>query len=171
MSRRKLKQYLETLSKKELEEQILELHDRLKEVKSFYAFVFNPQEEKMLDEAKFKVSKEYFPPNGRKAKKRRSVAQKQIKEFLKLGMDPNLIADLMLYNLEIAVAYRAENEINQNAFYQSMLKSFKEAVEYVDNSGIQSAFNARIEKLFDHIYDQNWINKSAFDKILDARRL
>lgn len=99
MSKRKLKQYLESLSKKELEEQVLELHDRLKEVKTFYSFVFNPKEEKMLDEAKFKVYKEYFPPGKRKPKKRRSVAQKIIKEFVKLGVRSELIADFMLYNI------------------------------------------------------------------------
>ena len=61
MSKRALKSYLSDLSKSELEEQIVELYDRLKEVKSFYDFVFNPKEDKMLNTAKFAISKEYFP--------------------------------------------------------------------------------------------------------------
>ncbi|MBD3635941.1 MAG: hypothetical protein HUJ25_01255 [Crocinitomicaceae bacterium] len=169
MSKKKLKKYLAELSKPELEEQILELHDRLKEVREFYAFVFNPKEDKMLDEAKFKVSKEYFPPGKRKPKRRRSVAQKFIKEFLKLGVEPVLIADLMLYNLEIASSFTAEKPINQDAFYKSMLKSFDEAVGYIDANGLQPQFNERIERILDEVYRQNWINRSAFEDVMSKR--
>ena len=163
MSKRKLKAYLETLSKSELESQILELHDRLKEVKTFYAFVFNPKEDKMLDEVKFKISKEYFPIGKRKAKKRRSVAQKAIKEFIKLGVQTEIIADLMLYNIEIAQAYNRESTINQEAFYQSMLKSFQEAVLFLSDNALYSDFKNRIDKIVDETYAQEWINRSAFE--------
>lgn len=165
MSKRKLKQYLEPLSKKELEEQILELHDRLKEVKTFYSFVFNPKEEKMLDEAKFKVSKEYFPIGKRKPKKRRSVAQKQIKEFIKLGVRPELIADFMLYNIEVAQSYNAGTEIKQDAFFQSMLKSFIEANEFIHSNALTSDFLERMNKIIERAYSQDWINKSAFEDL------
>lgn len=165
MSKRKLKQYLESLSKKELEEQVLELHDRLKEVKTFYSFVFNPKEEKMLDEAKFKVYKEYFPPGKRKPKKRRSVAQKIIKEFVKLGVRSELIADFMLYNIEIAQSYTAETEIKQEAFYQSMLKSFNEVNEFVHSNALTSEFSGRLNKIIDITFDQGWINKIAFEDL------
>jgi hypothetical protein len=43
---------------------------------------------------------------------RRSVAQKYIKHFSTLGVDP-IIADVMLYNIEIAQAFSAENTIKQ----------------------------------------------------------
>lgn len=169
MSKRKLKIYLADLSKKELQEQILELHDRLKEVKKFYAFVFNPKEGKMLDEAKFKISKEYFPAPRRKPKRRRSVAQKHIKEFIKLGVEPALIADLMVYNLEISSAYTAKKLINQDAFYKSMLKSFEEALKYVDTNSLANDFNPRFEKFIDAVFLQSWINKSAFEDVMDNR--
>lgn len=169
MSKRALKQYLNELSKAELEEQIFELYGRLKEVKEFYDFVFNPNEEKKMEEAKFKIAKEYFPIGKRKAKKRRSVAQNQIKEFIKLGVNPQLIGDLMLYNIEIAQTYNNENPITSDAFYKSMLKSFKEAVDYIDKNGLESAFNQRLDRLVDEVDRQNWINKIAFEKILQER--
>ena len=56
MSKRDLSKYLSSLSKKELENQVEELYDRLKEVRQFYNFVFNPKEEKMVEEAKFKIN-------------------------------------------------------------------------------------------------------------------
>lgn len=169
MSKRALKKYLSDLSKEELEEQITELYDRLKEVKEFYNFVFNPKEDKLLDEAKFKVSKEYFPPGKRRAKKRRSVAQNFIKNFVKLGVEPMKIADLMLYNVEIAQTYNASYPIKAEAFYKSMLKSFSEAVTFIDQNGLESQMNARIDRVVEEAVLQNWINKYAFEMVLDKR--
>ena len=71
MSKRDLKKYLTELNKEQLKEQIIDLYARFKEVKEYYDFVFNPQEQKLVDECKFKISKEYFPSNGRKAKEKR----------------------------------------------------------------------------------------------------
>jgi hypothetical protein len=165
MSRRKLKQYLESLSKTELESQVLELHDKLKEVKSFYKFVFNPNENKITEEAKFKISKEYFPPYGRKPKKRRSVAHKFIKEFIKLGVQPELIADVMLYNIEVAQVFNEQSTSTQESFYLSMLNSFKEATEFVQSHGLDADFNERINLVIENTYQQNWFNKAGFEAL------
>ena len=102
MSKRELKEYLKDLSKKQMEEQILDLYSRFKEVKEYYDFAFNPKENELIENCRFQISKEYFPVNGRKAKARRSVAQKWIRKLKTLGAEPSLIADLMLYNIEIA---------------------------------------------------------------------
>ncbi len=61
MSKRDLKKYLAELNKEQLEEQLIELYDKFKEVKVYYDFVFNPKEDILIQEAKTKVSNEYFP--------------------------------------------------------------------------------------------------------------
>ena len=123
----------------------------------------------MLNTAKFAISKEYFPVSSRRPKKRRSVAQNQIKNFIKLGVDPALISDLMLYNLEIALAFTAENEMNQASFYKSMLKSFTEALEFIDAAGLESLFNKRLNQILEKVIQQNWENKFAFERLMDKR--
>jgi hypothetical protein len=167
MSKRELSKYLHTLSKKELEAQVQELYDRLKEVREFYNFVFNPKEDKMVDEAKFKISKEYFPVSNRKPKRRRSVAQKYIRTFIKLGVDPHLIADVMLYNIEIAQAANADKSINQDSFYKSMLNSFEEALQYFQENSLISKFRPRIDKIMENTESQKWINSDAFEVQFD----
>jgi len=163
MSKRDLSKYLSSLSKKDLEKQVEELYDRLTEVRLFYNFVFNPNEEKMVEEAKFKISKEYFPQGTRKPKRRRSVAQKHIKNFIKLGVDPSLITDVMLYNIEIAQAACAEKVITQEAFYKSILKSFQDTIKYLDSKSLRQKFKERIQKIVSNAIQQNWINKYAFE--------
>lgn len=78
MSKRDLKKYLSQLSKDQLEEQLVELYEKFKDVKIYYDFAFNPNENKLVQDAKFKIYNEYFPIKGKKPKMRRSVAQKFI---------------------------------------------------------------------------------------------
>ncbi len=134
MSKRDLKKYLTELNKEQLEEQILELYEKFSPVKVYYNFVFNPKEETLLQESKLKISHEYYPikKSGRrsKPKMRRSVAQKYIKHFILLGVDPFIIADIMLYNIEIAQTFSSEHPVKQELFYKSMFNSFDQAVVF-----------------------------------------
>lgn len=166
MSKKDLKEYLQPLNKKQLQEQITDLYSRFKEVKQFYDFAFNPQENKLLEECKFKISKEYFPVSRRKAKMRRSVAQKFIRHFKKLGVEPSLIADVMLYQIEIAITYTSGKYVKQEAFYKSMLKSFAEAITYINENAIRNDFNDRLVKIADDVAEQNWMGWRGFDKLI-----
>jgi Family of unknown function (DUF6155) len=170
MSKRDLKKYLSELNKEQLEEQIVELYEKFVPVKTFYDFVFNPKEDIILKEAKLKISNEYFPIKklGRrsKPKMRRSVAQKLIKHFVVLGVDPFVIADVMLYNIEIAQAYSSENPIKQELFYKSMFNSFEQAVKFIISNGIYVEFKTRIGSIFQETVDQKWINQFEFERII-----
>lgn len=162
MSKKDLKEYIHHLTKEQLQDQILDLYARFKDVKEFYDFAFNPKENKLMEECKFKISKEYFPVNGRKAKMRRSVAQNYIRHFKRLGVDSSLIADIMLYNIEVAQTYTSEQFIKQESFYKSMLKSFQEAVTYIRDNGLDNEFRARLNKIVDESIDQSWMNSKGF---------
>lgn len=163
MSKRELKSYLKGLKKVQLEEQIIDLYERFKEVKTFYDFAFNPQEQKILDAAKAKVYKEYFPNTKRRAKARRSVAQKHIQHFKTIEMDPILIADFMLYTIEIAQLFCQEKPVSQEAFYKSILKLFRELIVFVIQIGVHQKFGLRIEGIQQQSKDQKWPNWFDFE--------
>lgn len=166
MSKRNLKKYLNDLNKEQLEEQILELYEKFSPVKVYYDFVFNPKEDKLLQECKLKISHEYFPlQTGRKKKKpkmRRSVAQKYIKHFILLGVDPFIIADIMLYNIEIAQTFASENIINQELFYKSMFNSFDQSIKFIISNGIVSEFKSRLLAIAEETETQKWMNRIDF---------
>ena len=170
MSKRDLKKYVSELNKEQLEEQIIDLYEKFQPVKVYYNFVFNPKEESLLQDSKLKISNEYFPIKklGRrsKPKMRRSVAQKLIKHFVVLGVDPFVIADVMLYNIEIAQAYSSENPIKQELFFKSMFNSFEQAVEFIISNGIYAEFKTRIDSIFQETVDQKWINQYEFERII-----
>jgi hypothetical protein len=166
MSKRDLKKYLCELNKEQLEEQILELYEKFPPVKVYYNFVFNPKEEKLLQECKLKITHEYFPlqtnDRRKKPKMRRSVAQKYIKHFVTIGVDPFVIVDVMLYNIEIAQTYASENSIKQELFYKSMYDSFVQALNFIVLNGILPDFKSRIQSIITEVELQNWYNLADF---------
>ncbi|WP_281239642.1 DUF6155 family protein [Flavobacterium praedii] len=166
MSKRDLKKYLNELNKEQLEEQILELYEKFSPVKVYYNFVFNPKEETLLQECKLKISHEYFPlqTKGRrkKPKMRRSVAQKYIKHFILLGVDPFVIADVMLYNIEIAQTFASENTIKQELFYKSIFNSFEQAIKFIISNGIITDFKSRLIAITNETLTQKWKNVADF---------
>ncbi|MGB3144540.1 MAG: DUF6155 family protein [Maribacter sp.] len=166
MSKRALKTYLTQLPKKALEEQLLELYDKFPDVKTYYDFAFNPKEDKLVQDAKAKISNEYFPLKRRRPKARRSVAQKFIKHFIKLGVDPVLIADVMCFNLEIAQTFSMEKNV-PDAFFKSMGNSFAELTQFVSLHGILPEFKDRILKIYTETQNQNWLYEDEFSRALD----
>lgn len=167
MSKRELRKYLKELTKEQLENQIIDIYDRFKNVKEYYDFAFNPKENELIERCRFQISKEYYPVGPRKAKMRRSVAQKWIKKLISLDADSSLLADLMFFNIEIAQTFSGEHLIRQESFYTSMYKSFDEALRFVSEKGILLEFRGRIEKIANDAWDQQWPNRKAFEDITD----
>lgn len=166
MSKKALKTYLKSLPKAALEEQLLALYGKFVPVKTYYDFIFNPREEKLIQEAKTKISNEYFPLNRKKPKARRSVAQKHIKHFITLGMEPSLIADVMCYNIEIAQTYALEGS-KPDTFYKSIGNSFTEMTQFVAVNSLLPEFKARIINTYNHTQTANWPFGETFSKALD----
>jgi putative NIF3 family GTP cyclohydrolase 1 type 2 len=167
MSKRDLKKYLNELTKIQLEEQLVEMYDKFKEVKVYYDFVFNPNEKNLVKDAKLKISNEYFPVRSKRPKMRRTVAQKFIKHFISLGVDSFIIADIMLYNIEIAQILSSEKPINSQGFYKSMLLSLQQAVSFMIEKGILYEFQNRVEAIRNESEKQNWINCTDFNAIIE----
>lgn len=167
MSKRDLRKYLADLEKDQILEQIIELYSKFPEVKTYYDFVFNPNEEKLLREAKVKVSNEYFPTRSKRARLRRSTAQKILKHFITLGVDAFIIADLMLYNIEIAQVYSENNRIKNDTFYKSIHNSFSQSVSFLIERGVLEDFKIRLQKIVDQTFKQNWYNHSEFSQVLE----
>lgn len=167
MSKRDLKKYLSELPKEQVEEQLLALYDKFKDVKVYYDFVFNPKEKELIKEAKLKISNEYFPVKSKKAKMRRSMAQKYIKHFITLGVDEYQVADVMFFNIEIAQTLTAEKEIKSEAFFKSMLLSYQQAVHFTIEKGIFTDFKSRVVAIALQSEEQNWPNFYSFNAVLE----
>ncbi|MEJ2583909.1 MAG: DUF6155 family protein [Robiginitalea sp.] len=160
MSKKALKKYLKELDAAALREQILDLYGRFPEVKTYYDFVFNPREEKLLEEAMQRISEEYFPRRRKKAKARRSVAHRYIRHFRTLGVDPVVLSELMIFNLETAQRYESCRNCPE-AFYRSIYKSFQEWGNHLVHHGIYPEFRDRATSFVKGVEAADWPNKQA----------
>lgn len=167
MSKRDLKKYLHELNKVQLEEQLVEMYEKFKDVKIYYDFVFNPNENNLVKDAKSKITYEYFPIRGKRPKMRRSVAQKFIKHFIVLGVDIFMIADVMLYTIEIAQTFSSEKVIKQELFFKSMLISFQQTVSFLIENGILNEFQTRVVTIKEEAINQNWSNQYEFNALTE----
>ena len=167
MSKRDLKKYISDLTKPQLEEQLLELYDKFKEVNTYYNFVFRPNEKNLVKDAKLKISNEYFPIRGKRPKMRRSVAQKYIKHFITLGVDNYIIADVMLYNIEIAQVFTSEKLVTNELFFKSMLSSFQQVISFLIEKSILNDFRSRVVAINNQVLEQNWSNTYEFNAIIE----
>jgi hypothetical protein len=166
MSKRALKKYLGELDKDALQEQLMDLYDRFPEVKTYYDFVFSPNEEKLLKEATGRIAEEYFPQRRKRAKARRSVAQKYIKHFRTLGVDPQVLAEVMAFNLETALRFERHKRCPE-AFFRSMYKSYVEWGNHLVHNGLFREHLSRVKTFTNSVQVAGWPNREVFADYFD----
>ena len=95
MGLREVKIELKQLDKETLIKHISELYKKYKPVKEYFDFYVNPDEKKLLEQYKEKVTEGFFPKRGYNIKL--SISRKAINDFKKLGASQESIADLLLH--------------------------------------------------------------------------
>ena len=143
MSKKLLQKHLVELQKEHLEIMVLDLYDKFPEVKTYFNFVFNPNENKLLEQARVKVANEFFPLKRKRPKARRSVAQKYIKHFKTLGMSPELIAEFMWYNIGLMHTF-CEEKPQRLPFFKSFCNFYKEALQFASYHQIIPLYKTQI---------------------------
>ena len=165
MGKQKLKAYLNNLCKEELMEQVVELYQTSKEVKKYYDFLLNPDHEKIVDEWKVRISKEYFPTRGKRIKARRSIGQKAVRDLEFLGLTPDVIADVRLYAIEVAALYTFQYKKRDIDFFNSFFQQYKKALAYMRQNGILSDFKNRAHEIVKTVKEANWRNCAEFEML------
>ena len=100
MSKAKLKKYLQTLSKEQVIEVMIELYDARKEAKEYLEFYLAPDSNAELEKCKKAIRQEFFPTRGFSEKPSFAKCRKIISDFQKLKTEPTYVADLMLFYIE-----------------------------------------------------------------------
>ena len=165
MSKKLLQKHLVELQKEHLEIMVLDLYDKFPEVKTYFNFVFNPNENKLLEQARIKVANEFFPLKRKRPKARRSVAQKYIKHFKTLGMSPELIAEFMWYNIGLMHTF-CEEKPQRLPFFKSFCNFYKEALQFASYHQIIPLYKTQILAVYSASKD--WENAYDFEMSLQT---
>lgn len=165
MSKKLLQKHLVELQKEHLEIMVLDLYDKFPEVKTYFNFVFNPNENKLLEQARVKVANEFFPLKRKRPKARRSVAQKYIKHFKTLGMSPELIAEFMWYNIGLMHTF-CEEKPQRLPFFKSFCNFYKEALQFASYHQIIPLYKTQILAVY--TASKDWENAFDFEMSLQT---
>ena len=165
MSKKFLQKHLVELQKEHLEIMVLDLYDKFPEVKTYFNFVFNPNENKLLEQARVKVANEFFPLKRKRPKARRSVAQKYIKHFKTLGMSPELIAEFMWYNIGLMHTF-CEEKPQRLPFFKSFCNFYKEALQFASYHQIIPLYKTQILAVY--TASKDWENAYDFEMSLQT---
>lgn len=145
MGLREVKSELGKLDKATLIKHISELYKKYKPVKEYFDFYINPDEKKILEQYKEKVTEGFFPKRGYQIKL--SISRKAINDFKKLGSSEESVADLLLHFVENGVEFTNEYGDIDESFYTSVEKTYSNALDLIDKNGLLDKFEKRAYKI------------------------
>ncbi len=154
MGLREVKTELNKLDKEDLVKHISELYKKYKPVKEYFDFYVNPDEKRLLEQYKEKVTEGFFPKRGYKLKL--SISRKAINDFKKLGTSAESLADLLLHFVENGVEFTNEyGDIDEN-FYTSIENTYSNALDLIDKNGLLDKFEERANKIVVNTENIGW---------------
>lgn len=150
------KHHLKNSTKEQLEKDILDLYKKSDFVKDYYTSKnLEGGELSLLKKHQQIIEQEFFPVRGF-GEGRLSVAKKSITAFKKLCTNPILIADLMLFYVEIGVKYTLCYGDIDAPFYTSMENMYKNALSLIDKNNFRTIFNVRCQKIVEDTSGIGW---------------
>lgn len=146
MSKTDVKKYIKALDREGLEMFVLDVYSAVKEAKKYMDYAINPNDEELLQEAKALLDKE-FVGMARRPRMRYTEGRSIIAKFKRIDPSPEMIADLMLFFTEIAVAGHLEYGFFTETGYESLNNTFINAANYILKHKLAKRFMPRIQQL------------------------
>jgi hypothetical protein len=146
MSKTELKKHLQTLTKDQVIEQVLELYGNCKPAKEYFEYFLNPDEKGLFEKYKAIIINEFYPKGKyTEPKTRFSVAKKAIADFRALKPSPALLADLMVTLPEMACKFTNEYGDMSEQYYTSAVNNYEAALKYLQQNNLLDNFRLRCE--------------------------
>lgn len=154
MGLREVKSELNKLDKSDLIKHISELYKKYKPVKKYFDFYISPDEKKLLEEYKEKVTEGFFPKRGDQIKL--SISRKAINDFKKLGGTAESEAELLLHYVENGVELtNTYGDIDEN-FYLSVGNTYSNALKLMEKNGLLDKFKDRALDIVNETVNIGW---------------
>ena len=154
-TKRELAKFLKQSSKAELEKEVKKLYDKFSEVKNYYEISLTTDTTKTVKAYKNKIYKEYFKRNGAPGNGSSNASRKVITDFKKIATFPKDVIELLLYRVEVMLDFASYGDLNE-AFYNSLTRSFDEACQLIANERLEETFKNDCERLMNEAYSVGW---------------
>lgn len=159
--KREFTKYLKTLDEKALVVELQKLYSKFPMVKKYYEVELSPNTDKIVDEYKVKIKKEYFRGNSL-GRARSSISRKLIAEFKKIAIHQSDVIELWLYRTEMMAAYTMKRSYIKEAFHNSFVRSYEATCEFITKEKLESQFEPRCYEIVKTVEDYGW---GSFDEL------
>ena len=155
MSKIQLENYLRTLTKEQLIQEIGDLYSTFKGVRELYELRLNPNEGAILEAYKAQIRHQFFPKHGY-GEPNLSVAKKAVSDFKKIRPAAHSVADMMLFYVEQGIKFtNAYGDIDEN-FYNSMETMYENALNFMDKNNLLDVFHRRCLQMVNETEHCGW---------------
>jgi hypothetical protein len=149
-----IKKELKKLDKDKLIHLVADLYKKNKSVREFFDFYVNPNEKDVFDKHRSKIFEAFYPKRGFGYKLK--AGKQAISDFKKLGTSSDLLADLMLFYVEIGVKFTNDfGDIDEN-FYLSLEKTYVQALTLMKKEDLLERFADRTHKIIEDTEGIGW---------------
>lgn len=152
------KKFLDSLSEESLKQELLDLYTKNKEVKTYYLMELGTEEDrkKIYDRAKKAIQSKFKTKSYRKPKRPRiSKVNAILKDLHSLSIFKDEMADLYLYNCEVALHFMEEYYYYSEPVVNNIYKSFEAACKLIQADMTEDHFEKRCNHIVDLAYDLN----------------
>ncbi len=148
-----LKKHLSTLTREELEAEILDFAKKYPVIQERYYSVLFPDQEEVLDKYKEIIEKEF----GHKGEILRYPIMKQaIKDFSNVSTNKEQIAELMIFTVECGVDFTLSYGDIDEKFYRTISSIYEQALKYIVDNQLEEEFVDRCNELTQSSQDIGW---------------
>lgn len=156
LSVRDFKKHLSTMTFEEIIVDITALYKDVPAVKEYYLAKLCPTAEAdLLQKYKEIIKDEFFPRRGF-GKARASVIRKAIGDFKKVAKLPNSVVELLFFHVSIGVDFTKTYGDIDEAFYNSLVSSFEQAMKYSVKYDIYDEVKEDAEALHEKCQGFGW---------------
>ncbi len=146
MSKLAIKKLLQSMTKAEIIEMVLELYSAQKEAKEYLDFFACPDEKGKLEEYKNIIREEFYPKKRREPQTRFSVCRKAVSDFKKLKPSADALAELMISYMEWAIQFTYDYGDMWEQYYDSVENNFDKTVKYIATNGLWNKYDKRLQQ-------------------------
>jgi hypothetical protein len=138
-----LKSTLQTFEKEQLIELTAELYKKHKVVKEHLDYILENDDKALLKTYQQKIYAAFYPKGGRVFNL--TKAKSAITEVKKLGVSPDMLAELMLYYVETGISITLEFGDINDAFYGNLISMYRNALENMKKTGTLNKYKDRLK--------------------------
>jgi hypothetical protein len=131
---------LKALDEDELREELKGLYERFPILREYYKLELSGNTKAVLDKYKTDVRKAFFTGRRRMGKRSRSNSAKVIKDFKEVSIHAKDLIELHFHRVAVMVEAIDYYMIDNEPFYNSMIKSFEHAAEMAKKELLLDSF-------------------------------